>query len=126
MEPIELPDGSNEPELSERDPSVAVQSPLGLALFGCLASFGLVYCVARPLVTRIGIGWIEFLIYAAIPLGVTYVILYCCGCLRGMARVGRTVLLILMSCLILGCDMVIMGIVVATLSIFAGMGRGHP
>jgi hypothetical protein len=104
---------------------VPVSSPFGLAAFICLAVFGLIYWVTRPLVTRIGIGWVEFLAYALLPLVVTFTILYRSAWHREMTRLTRTGYLMLTSGLILCSDLVLIGILLATLSIFIGMNRGN-
>jgi len=125
MDPIELPPDSNEPATTEPQPPIAVSSPIGLAAFMCLAVFGLIYWATRPLVVRIGNGWIEFLVYALLPLAATFTLLYRSAWHREMAMVKRTSYLVVTTGLILCSDLVLIGILLSTLSIFIGMNRGN-
>ncbi len=125
MEIIEPPTGSPKPAANEPEPPITVFSPIGLAAFLCLALFGLMYWAARPLVARIGNGWVEFLTYALLPLAVTFTLLYHSAWHREMAVVKRASYLVLTSGLILFSDLVLIGILLATLSIFIGMNRGN-
>ena len=125
METIESPSDSPKPVVNQPDSSGLESSPIGLATFLCLALFGLIYGATRPLVTRIGIGWLEFLLYALLPLAATFTILYRSAWHREMAAVRRTGYLVLTSGLILCSDLVLIGIMLAALSIFIGMNRGN-
>jgi hypothetical protein len=125
METIEPPTGAPEPALNEPEPSIPASSPIGLAAFLCLALFGLVYWAARPLVARIGNGGVEFLAYALLPLGITFTLLYRSAWHREMAVVKRTSYLMVTTGLILCSDLVLIGILLATLSIFIGLNRGN-
>ena len=125
METIEPPAGSSEPALNEPEPPITVSSPIGLAAFLCLAVFGLIYWATRPLVMRIGNGWVEFLAYALLPLAATFTILYRSAWHREMAAVKRAGYLAVTTGLILCSDLVLIGILLATLSIFIGMNRGN-
>jgi len=125
METIEPPTGSPEPALKEPEPPITVSSPIGLAAFLCLAVFGLIYWTARPLVTRIGNGWVEFLTYALLPLAVTFTLLYRSAWHREMALVKRAGYLMVTAGLILCSDLVLIGVLLAALSIFIGMNRGN-
>ena len=125
MDTIEPPAGSSEPALNEPEPPITVSSPIGLAAFLCLAVFGLIYWATRPLVVRIGNGWIEFLVYALLPLAATFTLLYRSTWHREMAVVKRTSYLVATTGLILCSDLVLIGILLATLSIFIGMNRGN-
>ena len=82
-----------------------VQSPLQRAVvFACLACFGsltFIYWAARPAVERLEVRWAEFLVYAVIPIAVTFIILYRSCWHREIAWVARTGFLLLLSCLIL-------------------------
>lgn len=65
----------------DQDQSYAgVQSPMQRAVvfasFACFISFVSFYCVARPAVELLGVYWAEWLIYAVIPIAVTFFIMY--------------------------------------------------
>src|ERR1035437_9343107 len=57
-------------------PAWKAQPPIGVAWLACLVSFGLIYWVARPVVMLLAVWWVELLVYALIPVAVSFIILY--------------------------------------------------
>jgi len=90
-----------------------VSSPVGLALLACVASFGLVYALARPLVGRLSVWWIELWVYALVPVTVTFIILYRSQWHPEITGVARTCSLLLLSCVILGGIILAVGLLLA-------------
>lgn len=112
--------------MNDHDQPAEVPSPIGIAALSCLACFGLIYWAAKPLVGRLEVFWVEFLAYALPALAVTFVILYRSGWHREMARMARTGYFVWVSSLILGSDLLLIGTIIAILSMCAGIGRVGP
>jgi cytochrome bd-type quinol oxidase subunit 2 len=73
-----------------------------IALLACLVSLLFIYWAARPVVERLEVWWVEWLVYALIPIAVTFIILYCSSWHREITGAARTCSLLLLSCVILG------------------------
>lgn len=74
---------------------VPFQPVIALAALVCTASLTIIFLITRPVVQRIGVWWIELLVYSTVPVLLTLVILGRSGFHReaaGLARV-RTLLL---------------------------------
>jgi hypothetical protein len=82
-----------------------VQSPLQLAniiaSLTCFASLLGSYWFEKPLVEMLDDPWAEFLVYATIPISVTFIILYRSCWHPEIIGLARTSSLLLLSCLIL-------------------------
>ena len=100
--------------------------PVGMASLVGLTSLALVYLSSKPLVVRLGVWWAEFLVYALIPVAVTFTVLYRSRWHLEMVRSARTGCLILLSCLILCGDLFFLGILIALFCIFVGLSRVGP
>lgn len=91
--------------MNDDEQTTGIQSPLQrviiLASLACFGSFTFVYWVARPAVELLEVRWAEFLIYAAIPISVTFMILYRSCWHREIARAARACSLLLLSSVIL-------------------------
>jgi hypothetical protein len=90
-----------------------VQSPaqrvIVMASFACFVSLAFFYWVARPAVELLEVLWVEWLVYAIIPISVTFTILYR-GCWhREITGAARTCSVLLFSCLILAGVLVASG-----------------
>jgi hypothetical protein len=72
---------------NEQIPEVqsAVQQVIVIASLVCFGSLAFIYWAARPAVELLGIPWVEYLIYAIIPILVTFTILYRSGWHREFA-----------------------------------------
>ncbi len=107
--------------VNHHDQPAGFQFPLphgvGLASLACFVSLIFVYWIARPAVERLEVWWVEWLVYAFIPLAVTFIILYRSGWHREIAGVRRTGSLLLLSCAILGVLLLAVGISVLVVSI---------
>lgn len=75
---------------------------VGIALLGCLVSLMLVYWIARPLLERHAVWWAEWLVYAFVPVAVTFITLYRSNWHREMTRTRRPWFLLLISGVIFG------------------------
>jgi hypothetical protein len=64
----------------------------------CCFSLVLFYWLARPLVQKLQVGWIEFVAYSIIPTSVTFIILYRSNWHQEITGVARTCCLFLLSC----------------------------
>jgi hypothetical protein len=93
--------------------SPEVQPPLQravvMASIACFASLTFFYWVARPAVESIEDGWAEFMVYAIIPMTVTFIILYRSCWHREITGIARTGSLLLLSCIILGSEVIAVG-----------------
>ena len=91
--------------MSDNDQTPEVQSPaqeiIGLASLACLAALIFFYWHAGPAVKVLDVWWAKLLVYALIPLLVTFIMLYCSGWHREMVGPRRTGRLLLLSCAIL-------------------------
>ena len=107
--------------MDDSEQTLEIQSPSNravvIASVACFASMTLFYWGARPAVELLEVGWAEILIYAVMPLAVTFIILYRSSWHREINRVARTGLLLLLSCFILGGEIVASGFMVC-LAIF--------
>ena len=100
---------------SENDQPPKVHSPLQkvvvIASFSCLVSLIFLYCIARLGFSHFQVRWLELLGYAVIPTSVTFGILYCSGWHREVAGTARACGLLLVSFIILGSELIAVGIV---------------
>jgi hypothetical protein len=99
--------------MDDNDQMPEVQSPLQravvIASIACFASLTLFYWVARPAVELLEVGWAEFLAYAILPITVTFIILYRSCWHREVTGIARTGSLLLLSCIILGSEVIVIG-----------------
>src|SRR5664279_4531428 len=83
-----------------------IQSPsqrvFVVASFACFLSLIVFYLVARPVVDLISISWVQLVVYAFLPLSVTFGILYRSCWHRGISAAKRACFLVWLSCVILG------------------------
>jgi hypothetical protein len=89
---------------------------VGLALLACAVSFMFVYWAARPVVERLEVWWGELLVYALIPMAVTFIVLYRGSWHREITGARRTCSVLLLSCAILGGFLLAIGVSVAVVS----------
>ncbi len=78
-----------------------VQRAFVVASLACFLSLIIFYWVARSAVNLIAVPWVETLVYALMPISVTFVILYRSCWHPEISTAARTVFLLL-SCAILG------------------------
>src|ERR1039457_1520485 len=99
--------------MNENEQTPEVQTPLRrvivIASIASLVSLVFFYCVARPAVSRLQVWWVELLVYAIIPISVTFIILYRSCWHREITGAARTCSLLLISCIILGGDLIAIG-----------------
>jgi hypothetical protein len=77
------------------------QLPIGVASFACLATLTFFYWYAGSAVKLLDVWWAKLLVYALIPILVTFIILYHSGWHRVVVGPTRTCSLLLLSCAIL-------------------------
>jgi hypothetical protein len=97
---IHFPSAGRPAVIQTDETPAEIQSPLqrtmATASVVCFVALAFVYWAARPVVERLGVWWAEGLVYAIIPITVTFVILYRSGWRRettGRARIGSLLLL---------------------------------
>jgi hypothetical protein len=93
-------------------------APIGVALFACLVCFGSIYWVTRSVVGLLAVWWAELLVYALIPVSVTFVILYRSDWHRGITGTKRTSLMLLLSSGIFCCAIFAIGMMLLLGCIF--------
>jgi hypothetical protein len=82
---------------------------IGIASFACFVSLILIYWVTRPVVELFNIWWAELLVYGIIPTSAAFIILYRSSWHREMTGAARTGSLLLLSCVIFGCSLIVIG-----------------
>ena len=87
--------------MNHSDQPSEIQSPIGVAAFACLVCFAFFYWYAEPAVKVLDVLWAKLLVYALIPILVTFIILYCSGWHREIVGPTRTCSLLLLSFAIL-------------------------
>jgi hypothetical protein len=87
-----------------------VSSPVGIALIACIVCSVLIFWAAGPVVVSLHVWWAELLVYALIPILVTFIILYRSDWHQEITGAARTSLLLLLSCIIFCCALIAMGV----------------
>jgi hypothetical protein len=99
--------------MDDNEQTPEVQSPfqraMVMASIACFVSLIFFYWVARPAVVRLEVRWAELLVYAIIPISVTFIILYRSCWHREITGAARTCSLLLLSCIILGGELIAIG-----------------
>ena len=105
--------------VEEPQPARRVMTIPALVCFATALGF---YLIARREVSQLQVWWAELLVYALVPSVVTFVVLYRSGWHREITGAARTCSVFLLSCAILGSEMiaVIMMLAWAVLFICAG------
>jgi len=111
--------------MNQNDQSPEVQLPIGIAAYACIVCFALICWGTRTLFVVSPVWWLEFLDYGFIPTAVAFLILNRSYWHRQMNRCARTGWLMLVACVIFCSDLLLLGIIIALLCVFAGLGRGH-
>jgi hypothetical protein len=76
------------------------QPPIGIAAIACFVYLVFMLCVARPAVMLLDAWWAELLVFAMLPIFITFAILYRSRWHREMGRLTRILSMILHSCII--------------------------
>ena len=91
--------------MNDNEQTPEVQSPsqriIVIASFACLVTLTFFYWYAGPAVKLLDVWWAKLLVYALIPVLVTFIILYRSGWHREVAGPRRTCSLLLFACAIL-------------------------
>jgi hypothetical protein len=103
--------------MNHNDQPSEIQSPVGLSAFVCFVALAFIYWVARPAVKLLEVGWAELLVYAIIPISVTFITLYRSCWHREVTGAARTLSLIFLSCLIFGGVLVAVVIIIILASL---------
>ena len=110
--PLSSPDGVQAGTENEQAPKV--QSPfqrvIVIASLACLVSLMFLYCAGRPAASPLHVWWMELLACATIPISVTYMVLYRSGWHREIAGIARACSVLRLSCVILGGELLAVGI----------------
>jgi hypothetical protein len=92
---------------------------MAVASLACFVSLIFIHWVARPAVEMLGVWWVELLVYGSIPIFATFIILYRSNWHREVTGVPRTCSLLLLSCVILGVLLFLLGVSVLAVSLFS-------
>lgn len=105
------------------------QRVMGIASIACFASLILIYWLAKPAVELLAIPWLKFLLYAIIPIAITFIILHRSDWHREMTGAARMCALFLLSCVILAGVLVVIalsfGFVLVFVNVFNGGFRAN-
>jgi carbon starvation protein CstA len=92
--------------MNDNEPSAEIQSPLQrvfvVASLACFISLIISYLAARTAVNLLAVPWVTMLVYAFVPMAVTFVILFRSCWHREFSAAIRTYYLLLLSCVITG------------------------
>ena len=99
----------NDNEQTPEDQS-PLQRVIVAASIACFASLMLFYWVGKPAIELLEVRWIELLVYSVIPISVTFTILYRSCWHREITGAARTCCLLLLSGIILGGELIAIGI----------------
>ena len=121
-------------DMNENDSIPEVQQPfpeephplqriITIAAVACFASALGFYLISRHEVAQLQVWWAELMVYAVVPVAVTFVVLYRSGWHREITGAARTCSLLVLSGAILGGEMIlaVATIGVAILFICAGL-----
>jgi hypothetical protein len=112
-------------------PFQASQSPSQRVIvtgsIACFFSLALFYLISRRIVEKLEVPWVEWLIYATIPLAATFGYLYRSSWHQEISKGRRTWSALLVSGLILGGVLAVIGIIglaigIGSISLPAGAG----
>ena len=99
--------------MNDNEQTPEVQSPLQqtivFASIACFVSLMLLYWVARPAIEMLDVRWVKLLVYAIIPISVTFIVLYRSYWHREISRTARACQVFLLSCTVLGGVLVASG-----------------
>jgi hypothetical protein len=111
--------------MNETEQMPETRSPMprivGVASLSCLVSLILFYWAVRGAVSEIGVWWEEWLVYATVPVLLTFLILYRSCWHPEITGAARTCYLFLLSCLIFAGDIVAVGAMLGLAVFFIGM-----
>jgi hypothetical protein len=114
---------------NEQTPEVqsSFQRAIVIASIACFVSLIFFYWVARPAVELLEVRWVELLVYAIIPISVTFIILYRSSWHREIIGAARTCSLLLLSCIFLGGELIAIGFMlcIAWFCLIAICGGNH-
>jgi hypothetical protein len=114
--------------MDENEQAPEVQSPLQRAMvtasIACFVSLVSFYYVARPAVAVLESWWVEGLVYAVIPLAVTFVILYRSCWHEEITGAARTWSVLLLSGVILAGVLLAIGIMLGMILFCANAVTG--
>jgi hypothetical protein len=91
---------------------------IAVASLACFVSLIFIYWVARAAVEMLGVWWAELLVYGSVPIFATFIILYRSNWHQEVTGMPRTCYLLLVSCLILGALLFLLGVSVLVVSLF--------
>ena len=104
--------------MNQSEPSSEVQSPIAIASFACLVCFVVIVLAARPVVVLVAVWWAELLVYALIPVMVSFIILYRSCWHPEITGVVRTCSLLMLSCAIFVGVLFAIGIMLCAACVF--------
>ena len=87
-------------QLAQTELQSPLQRMMGLTFIACLLVLLTVYALTRRWVEQLGVWWCELMVYACLPVLVTFTILYHSHAREGMSRPARFSYLFFVSALI--------------------------
>src|ERR1017187_1857993 len=105
---------------NEQTPEVQSSSQRAMVIASsvCFASSFCFYWAARPAVSELQVWWMESLVYAIIPISVTFIVLYRSYWHREITGAARTCSLLLLSCIILAGEVIATVIILCMVVVF--------
>ena len=97
-----------------------------MAVLACVFCCAFLFGIASPAVQLLQAWWAEWLVYALIPIALTFTLLYGSSIHREMARLARAAFLVLVSVFIFIGVAFLMGALFFFATAFADLGRGQP
>ncbi|HMD55114.1 MAG TPA: hypothetical protein VKJ65_11245 [Phycisphaerae bacterium] len=112
--------------MNENEQPDEYQPPIGIAAIAGFVCLVFMLCVARPAVMLLNVWWAELLVFATLPIFITFAILYRSRWHREMGRSARIFSMILYSCIVL-CSVSLAGgaIIAAFLVVVNGFTAFH-
>lgn len=95
---------------------------LTIAAVACFASSLGFYLISRREVAQLQVWWAELLVYAVVPVAVTFVVLYRSDWHREITGAARTCSLLLLSGAILGGEMILAVVMFCVAAVFICAG----
>jgi hypothetical protein len=99
-------------QIPEPEAQPPLQRAMVMASLACFVSLTIFYWVARPAVELLEVRWFELLVYALIPMAVTFIILYRSCWHREITGAARTCSVLFLSCFILSSELIAIGFMV--------------
>jgi RsiW-degrading membrane proteinase PrsW (M82 family) len=113
--------------LTEKSENLRPSDNLGVAaVLACFACCLYLFGIATPTVEWLNAWWAGWLVYAVIPIALTFTLFHASGIRRGSSEIVRDTLLLLLSGGVLLGVTALMLFIVVLVSVFTGIARIGP